>query len=152
MKFFDVESNNDQFATTWATMEPATTNLSAVARGDADNERVGKEYHIHAIFIKGYVQLDAAESAGSPPNDLIVRLCLVLDKFTNGTQLTATDVMDNSVTAQYLAFRKLEHSKRFTVLWDKTFRLPMISATNEGAINLFANGSVRVPFKVLHPP
>ena len=36
-KFFDVEANADAFATTWATMEPATTNLSAVAQGDGES-------------------------------------------------------------------------------------------------------------------
>ncbi len=148
LKFFDVEATDDAFATSWATMEPATTNLSAVAQGDGESQRDGRKYEIRGIYIKGYVQIDDQESNVAPPGDGLVRICLVLDKQTNGAQLSASDVMLTAPANDINSFRNLQHTERFSILFDKTIRLPMNSMVNEGAINLFANGNIRVPFKI----
>ncbi len=146
-KFFDTESNSDAFATTWAAMEPATTNLTAVAQGDGESNRDGRKYSIVSIHVKGYVLRPASESATTPIGDATVRLCLVLDKQTNGAQLTATNVMDGGGTDDYLAFQNLQFVQRFQIIWDKTFTLPIgRSSTNEGAVNLFAVSETRMPF------
>ncbi len=148
-KFFDVESAADAFATTWAAMEPATTNLTAVAQGDGESNREGRKFSILSIHLKGFVKRPASESTTGPFGDETVRVCLVQDKQTNGAQLTATDVMDGGQTEDYLAFRNLQFTKRFNVLWDRTFTLPVSrGAMNEGSINLFATADVRVPFTV----
>ncbi len=148
-KFFDVESNADAFAVTWAVMEPATTNLTAIAQGDGESNRDGRKYTMLSIHIKGYIQRAASEGVTNPVGDETVRLCLVWDKQTNGAQLTATDVMDGGQTDDYLAFRNLQFTKRFQVLWDKTFTVPgRQGAMNEGASNLFSIAPIVINFKV----
>lgn len=149
VKFFDTETVDDAFTATWATMEPATTNLSAVAQGDGESARDGRKYRIHGIFIKGYVEHTKEESTASPTGDQVVRICLVQDKQTNGAQMTATDCMDSGVTYPVLSFRNLQHTERFNVLFDKTIRIPT-EGMNEGAVNLFAHATKRIPFKINH--
>lgn len=147
LKFFDVENTEDAFTGSWAPMEPATTNLSCVAQGDGESNRDGRRYRIHGIFIRGYIQVDATESAATPIEDNLCRIALVLDKQTNGAQLTATDVYDAGGTHDVLAFRNLQHTERFTVLHDKLIRLSP-HQTNEGAVNVFANGKIQIPFRI----
>ncbi len=138
VKFADIESNSDAFATNWATMEDATNDsISGVAIGDTESSRDGRVYHIHSIHIKGRIQVASTEMVGTPQPDLFGRICLVLDTQTNGSQLTATDVMVGTGTDDVLAFRNLRHTKRFQVLWDKKWLLRSF-VTNEGAANLYA--------------
>ncbi len=149
-KFFDVELNADQFSTTWATEEPATTNLSAVAQGDGESNRDGRKYVIQSIHIKGVLGAAVQESQTTPPSDIFARLVLVVDTQTNGAQLTATDVMDGGQTNDVLSFRNLQFTKRFKVIWDRTFVIKRPN-TNEGAANLFASASVVTgSFKINH--
>ncbi len=146
MKFADIETNSDAFATTWATMEDATNDsVSGVAQGDGESQRDGRKYLIHSIHIRARVFKVFTESQAAPLGDIEGRICLVWDTQTNGAQLTATDVMDGGQTDDTLAFRNLQHSKRFRVLWDKSWKLSLNNQTNEGAINLFANGTVTTP-------
>ncbi len=140
MKFADIETNNDAFANTWATMEDATNaSVSGVAQGDGESNRDGRKYSIHSIHIRARVDISATESQTTPLQDAIGRICLVWDTQTNGAQLTATDVMNASLANDELSFRNLQHTKRFRVLWDRSWKINR-SNTNEGAVNLFASG------------
>ncbi len=139
VKFVDVESINDAFATTWATMEDATNDcVSGVAIGDTESSRDGRKYFIKSVHIRAVVHVVAAEANVNPRTDLRGRICLVWDTQTNGAQLTATDVMDGGQTDDTLAFRNLQHSKRFKVIWDKSWKLINFGQMAQGAINLFA--------------
>ncbi len=155
-KFFDTETVDDAFSTTWAPMEPATTNLSAIAQGDGESNRDGKQYAIKSIHLKGFVASTSQESSTTPVPDRTVRICLVLDTQTNAAQLVATSVMDGGQTEDIFSFRNLQFTKRFRVLFDRTINIPTARAsTNEGAINLFAAPEVRVLFKInktFNPP
>lgn len=149
LKFFDVESVDDAFSSAWAAMEPATTNLTAVAQGDGESNRDGRKYRIHGIYIKGFIKINGAESATTPPPDVQCRICLVWDKQTNGAQLTATDVMDAGQTVDVFSFRNLQHTERFTVLYDRIYTIKRPQQTNEGAINLFASPDTLTPIKIM---
>ncbi len=139
LKFADIETDSDAFATSWATMEDGTNqSISGVAQGDGESQRDGRTYFIHSIHIRCNVESPSQESQVTPLSNLRGRFCLVLDTQTNGAQLTATDVMDGGGTDDVLAFRNLQHSKRFRVLWDKSWILKREGQTNEGAIDLFA--------------
>jgi len=141
MKFADIEANADAFATSWATMEDATNDsVSGVAQGDGESQRDGRKYNIHSIHIRARINVLTVESGGAPLGDLHGRICLVWDTQTNGSQLTATDVMDGGLTDDTLAFRNLQHTKRFRVLWDRSWKINR-KQTNEGAVNLFASGN-----------
>ncbi len=152
-KFIDYETDNDAFATTWATMEDGTAKcLNATLVGDDESNRDGRIFHVNSLHIRGNVSYSLEESSAAPASDVICRICLVWDTQTNGAQLTASEVMDGGQTRDWLAFRNLQWSKRFRILFDKTFRIPVASAvTNEGAVNLFANGSLWTqPFSYNH--
>ncbi len=146
-KFFDVELTNTAFTAAWTPLEPATTNLTAVAQGDGESNRDGRKYTIDSIHIKGYVEVALQESNVTPRGDVLFRLALVIDQQTNGAQLTATDVMDGGQTDDINSFRNLQFTKRFRVLKDKTIRMA-ITGVNEGAANLFAEGTRQIPFKM----
>ncbi len=142
IKFADIETSNDAFATTWTTMEDATNDsVSGVAQGIGESQRIGRKYTINSIHIRAIAHVAATESVVNPQSAFRGRICLVWDTQSNGTQLTATDVMDGGLTNDFLAFRNLQFTKRFRVLWDRSFVITPTGQTNEGAINLFANGS-----------
>ncbi len=150
MKFVDTQAVSDAFTSTWATMEDATNDsVSGVAQGDGESNRDGRKYLIHSIHIKARAHVIEIESATAPLPDLFGRICLVWDTQTNGAQLTATDVMDGGQSNDELAFRNLQHSKRFRVLWDKKFIIKR-SNTNEGSINLFASNPTSTPIMVFN--
>ncbi len=139
LKFADIETDSDAFAVTWSTMEDATNDsIAGVAQGDGESQRDGRTYFIHSIHIRCNIEAASQESQVTPLSNLRGRICLVWDTQTNGTQLTATDVMDGGGTDDILAFRNLQHSKRFRILWDKSWVLKREGQTNEGAIDLFA--------------
>ncbi len=160
LKFVDTQTNADAFSVTWDTMEDATNDsVSGVALGDSESQRDGRVYYIHNINIRARVHASSSESQVTPQSNLVGRFCLVWDTQTNGTQLTATDVMDGGQTDDVLSFANLQNSQRFRILWDKSFILKR-SITNEGAINLFAtpddtsgififNRSFKRPIKVV---
>ncbi len=141
-KFVDIETDSDAFATTWSTMEDGTnSNISGVAQGIGESQRIGRKYTITSIHIRCLVHTAASEAQPNPQSAFRGRICLVLDTQTNGAQLTATDVMDGGLTNDFLAFRNLQFTKRFKVLWDKSFVLTPIGQVNDGAVDKFSNGS-----------
>ncbi len=139
LKFADIETDSDNFAVTWATMEDATNDsIAGVAQGDGESQRDGRTYFIHSIHIRCNVEVPSSEAQATPLSDQRGRFCLVWDTQTNGTQLTATDVMDGGGTDDIHSFRNLQHSKRFRVLWDKTWVIRRNGQSNEGGIDSFA--------------
>ncbi len=147
LKFFDTEVTNTVFSATWAALEPATTNLTAIAQGDGESNRDGRKYTIKSLHIKGFLETAVQESQTAPLSDILVRMVLVHDTQTNGAQLTATQVMDAGGTDDINSFRNLQFTKRFRVLHDKTHRI-MRNNTNEGAVNLFASAQTEYPFTI----
>lgn len=150
-KYVDYALSANAITTAWTTGEqdPATTLcLNAVSQGAGQSQRIGLHQDINAIHIKGFLQQAATESITTPPSDVLVRMALVLDTQTNAAQLAAEQVFDPAANNDIDSFRNLEYTKRFRVLKDKLFRIPVASAAqNEGAANLFSNGAVRIPFK-----
>lgn len=136
-KFFDTEVSADAFTTLWASMEPATTNLTAMSQGDGESQRDGRKLSIDQIHVQGFVELPGGETTTDPPDGVVVRICLVLDTQTNGTTIVGTDVMVGGKTNDCFGFQRLDNSKRFRVLWNKiiTINEPALSHI---AANLFS--------------
>lgn len=146
-KFVDYEQSTVALTTSWATKEDSTAlSISAVAQGDGESERDGRIYRITSVHVQGDIVLDVAESSTAPIQDVIARVIVVLDKQTNSAQMTGPLVMDAGGTADWHAFRNLQNTSRFQVLYDKKMIIP-VNETNEGSINLFATGSGRRFFK-----
>lgn len=146
-KFIDYTLNSGTLTSSWAGAEhnPTTIDcLSAVAQGDGESSRDGRKYAVNSVHLQGQVSHLAAESETVPAPDIIVKVALVQDTQTNGTELSAENVFsDAAATHDVYGFRNLQFVKRFKVLAHKWITLPVgQSTTNEGGINLFANNKV----------
>jgi len=147
LKFVDHELALTTVTSAWQTLNPTTINcLSAVATGNTESTRVGRIYYIHSIHLQGTVLLAAIESQAQPGNDILVRVAVVLDKQTNETEMTATDCFDAGQSTDVLAFRNLQNSKRFSVLYDKRIMMKP-HEMNEGSADLFAHGDTNAYWK-----
>ncbi len=150
-KFFDQTVAATAFTLTWTggELNPTADSLSACAQGDTESTCDGRMYNIQSIHVKGFVDLVVGESDSTPQPDVLARICMVWDTQTNAAELNAEDVMLNVASPNGVnSFRNLQNSHRFIVLKDKTIRIPVAQSTsNEGAVNLFANGLLKIPFK-----
>ncbi len=138
-KFADFETQDDAFATTWAPMEDGTIlSVAGVSQGNSESQRLGRKMSILSIHVKAVVKMAAVEANVNVRTDTRGRIALVLDTQTNAAQLTATDVFDDGQTDDVLAFRDLQFTSRYKVLWDR----PWILKTQQmaqGGIDLFAH-------------
>ncbi len=150
LKFLDSNVPTTALATTWTAKNPAaagsTGSISVPAVGTGESERNGRGYVIKSIHIQGEFTSPGEESQAAPFTGLQARIIVYWDTQTNSAQATATDIMDNGAVNQVYAFRNLQNSRRFIVLFDKTIQLRQFQM-NEGAANLFARGGQRYPFK-----
>lgn len=127
MKYFDTQRDAIAIATstdwTGTELDPATFNcLFAPIQGAAINQRIGREVKVMKIKMKGLIQSTSQmdQTAGDPP--CVIRLILVQDMQTNGSQAQGEDVMAttaNGVT-NTCSFLSLASLGRFRVLKDKT--------------------------------
>lgn len=126
-KFYDTSLTPTTISNSWTggELDPATVScISAPAMGDGPSERDGRKIVIKKVLVRGTVKFNNLQTV-SPNNNAFpvhARILVVWDKQTNGTQLSAEDVVV-SQSRQYLGFRNLEYSSRFTVLMDKTITL-----------------------------
>ncbi len=133
--------------TAWATAEDGTNDsITGVAQGDGESNRDGRRYTITSIHVNGFFQYISTEGNTNPVADSYARIIVVWDKQTNGAQLTATDVMADAAGGNFLAFRELEFTDRFQVLYDKK-AIVRPHTTNEGASNLFAHKESKLNFQ-----
>ncbi len=149
-KFVNYTNTADAFTTIWAAgeMDPTSDSISAIAVGTNESQRIGRVATLTSWFIKGYMQIAVVEGSITPLPDIIARIAVVLDTQTNGAQLEAETVFGTiGAGLDVNSVKDLQNSKRYTVLKDKTFTLRR-NQTNEGSANLFANGIIRLPFKM----
>lgn len=150
-KYIDYEYSG-AMSNTWAVHEDGTADaISATAEGNGPSNRDGRRYAIHGVNIRGSFVQASAEAETDPVGDNVVRLAVVLDRQTNGAQLSpAGQVYDTNGTApQAYALRSLEHTRRYRVLKDLKKRIPGAQALMaQGAVNTFARGEVIIPFSI----
>ncbi len=146
-KFVDSEVTPSSITTSWIVLNPTTKDcLTAVAQGTTESEHLGRTMYITSIHIKGLFIRSVLESSTIPVGAYQCRFVIVLDHDTKGAEVTPSDVMDIGQSNDILAFRNLQHTSRLMVLKDKQFVINP-TASNEGAVNLFATGEVRRVFK-----
>lgn len=145
-KFADYGFAVTTVSNVWTSDNPTTVDcISAVAQGDSENERDGRVYHINSIHLKGIVGYPHLGDESTVSDDDVMRVVVVIDSQTNGAEVTATEVMDDSGT-DFLSFRNLQFTSRFKVLYDETFRLnPLVVADGAGANNFNSQGT-KLPF------
>lgn len=115
-----------------AEADPATPGcISAIQQGDGESQRDGRKATLTSVYINGTVQLDQISDATSITNARTVRLALVLDTQTNSQQENSEDVFTDPGELPF-GFRNLAFTRRFKVLWDKTFNLQASAAGGNG--------------------
>lgn len=110
--------------------DPATLDcLNAIAQGDTEQQRDGKQVVLDSVWINGHVQSAAVEGITSPRALQSYFVALILDTQTNGAQLNSEDVFTNpgaNASTNTLPLHNLQYSKRFKLLrkWHLT-RAPL---------------------------
>lgn len=156
MKYFDSVRDNVAVgaSATWASTvyDPnvypvATMNcLFAPTQGAGIAQRIGKACKIYKIKITGCFSMPPQANQVAADAGSYLRLLLVLDKQTNATQMTGTQLMTSpGVASTILAvetFQNIDNFGRFKVLKDKTFMIQNPSVSWDGT-NVEQSGLIR---------
>lgn len=133
-----------------AECDPATAlSLNAIAQGDGEQQRDGKQVCIKSCYVTGDVDIPARTNQTAGSNVPTVFIALVLDKQTNAAQLNSEDVYTNPGASAILAanpVRDLQYSSRFQVLDSVLLQMPQPAITYDGT-NIEQAGT-RMPFKL----
>lgn len=152
-KFLDTKSTVTAFPVVWTRLNPtggSTACLSMPAIGDTEISRDGRTFLMHSIFVRMTITFAATEGATAPINSPSYRVCLVLDQQTNNTAIVGTLVMDANAGRDEDSFRNLQNSKRFRVLGDTEHQIFHVFQLNEGASDLYANGTMQQTVRFNH--
>lgn len=148
-KYYDRELNTTiatvSTAFTGAELDPATTNaLFAPTQGNDISNREGRKCLVHSVRINGMIIIPAQVNQTAGDEGCCIRLGLVMDKQTNGTQLNSEDVWTSGTAAApiLMSFQNTQFFGRFQVLKEKTFNIQPNNITYDGT-NLEQQGSIR---------
>lgn len=117
--------------------------IFAPTQGSGINQRIGKACKIYKIKIRGHVNCapEVNQTTGANPAD--IRVLLVQDLQTNGTQAAGNLVMETVAANALLnvdAFQNIDNFGRFRVLKDKSFILEDPNMTAVSATEHNTNG------------
>lgn len=120
--------------------------IGACTQGTGESNRDGRQINVKSIQIQGYALRPLASDSADPISPGYIKIALVQDTQTNGTQLNAEDVY-NSGTLDEVAFRNLEYTRRFRVLGTAEV-FPYVQATmTDGANTASCQGNL-CPFSI----
>jgi len=156
MKYFDSvrEIVAIPSTTTWANtvLDP---NVSPVAnmnclfvptQGAGINQRIGKACKLYKIKINGLITTPNQINQVAADAGALIRIMLVQDMQTNGTQMTGTQLMTSpgvaSVALAPLTHQNIDNFGRFRVLKDKKFVIADPNLAFDGA-NMEQGGQLR---------
>lgn len=142
-KFVDY-SYSSTVSNAWTADNPTTTDcISAVAQGDGESSRDGRAYSINSVHIHGTVLHPVDTDKATPIDGDAMRIVVVHDSQTNGAEVTATEVMDAGASVDWLAFRNLQFTSRFKVLFDETIVINPVGTAGQDADNFNTGINVR---------
>lgn len=107
--------------------------ITPLAAASTNQTRVGSKAYIKSLYIKGFIDIDA----GANSNAMRVRCICFIDRQSNGLVPTLAEVLDLGATDDMNAFRKLENTRRFTMLYDKIIDVSHPSGAGNTATNTF---------------
>lgn len=140
-KFFDQDFTDIALTTTWVdlTANCLANCINSPAQGNSALTRQGDQIEITSIHVRILLTHDIVPNSADPPVPTCVRLVLVCDKQVNNNVITATDVMDPNVGADFMQFRDLSDTGRYVILKDKKYILnPSVAftdGTNTGSVS-----------------
>ena len=145
-KWISREKTATNIAQVWTggELNPTDGCLTGITQGDGDSERIGKSVSFDSLYVHGILSVPALDST-AVQNPILVRLVFFMDTQTNGVAANAEDVMDNTGTNKYLAFRNPLFFPRFRVLYDRTIVVRPTAAAGNGTADDTASSIV--PFK-----
>ncbi len=112
----------------------------SIAKGSGVQERVGSKIYFKKLEVRlrvAFTPVDPALTTTMVMPDEPVRILIVQDKQANGTVAAITDVLDNTesdgsaVLGGPYARLKIENTKRFDILFDKTYNIPAVKVESD---------------------
>lgn len=101
--------------------------LNLIPQGTTDITRIGNKVTITDINIRLILNMDDTTTAGFTKG--IFRMIVFIDKQCNGATAGVADLLDGGVLgAGVYSFRELDQVDRFTILKDKVYNLPQVTA------------------------
>lgn len=145
-KFLDSAISGIEIPTTFATavLDPTANSLCAIAQGDGESNRDGRQVTLKSLHVKGNIKHLGTDGS-------TVRILIVQDTQTNGAQMNGKDlILDTTDTsARPFGFRNLEKVSRFKVLYDQTFSMnqtPLYNGTTIlGSSTRFFKTNITLP-------
>lgn len=118
--------------------------LNLIPAGTSDVTRVGHKVTLKNVNL--HFTLTRDDAGTSAPNNLMMRLILLIDKQANGALPAVTDVLK---TADINSFRNLDQAERFVILKDKLYNVA--NTSSNGAHTNDCGRTVRMS-KLLNTP
>lgn len=144
-KYFDEDVGALGIGNTWQVADPTIDTLFAPMKGTSLNQRIGNRVLVKKIRIRGRIFWDGKAGISDILSNDYVRCILVLDTQTNGTQLTAGNLMAGP-GLDINDFQNTAGFGRYIVLKDKIIRRPAVNAV--GTADDWRTDNTIVPFKM----
>lgn len=128
--------------------------LNAIAQGDGENERDGRQVVMKYVHIQGSIDVIPQSNASAYGDLGPIYLAVVLDKQTNAAQCNSEDVFIATGVAGgdiCKPFRNLQYVKRFQILKSIVIQPPFNNGSWRTDNNTLINGGMRYHFE-LHVP
>lgn len=145
-KDFEVTSTALTASVAGGEKDPTPGALNAIDQGDGESQRDGRKIKMHSLHLRGQLQLNQEANVGIPQ---VARLAIVVDKQTNAAQMNAEDAFLDTPTGSQspFAFRNLQNSQRFDVLYDKIYTFNRTSSAGNGTTDNDSSAVIKV-FKI----
>lgn len=147
-KFIDQVVADSAIANTWtgAEVDPAVANcIGACVQGTSESQRDGSRIMVKSIQIQGYVERASNQDQADCRLGNIIHVALVMDRQTNGVQLSAEEVF-GTTDPEVPGRRVVANTTRFRVLKSWVLTVHDTSAGTDGA-NTQTLGGMIVPFR-----
>lgn len=138
-------------STDWTGTEfdPTANSLFTPVEGSDLDNRIGRLVHVHKIQVRGMITCTAQANQTATDSAATIRLILVMDQQTNGSQMQGEQLMASPGAADSRlcvnTFQSPANFGRFRVLKDKTFNVQDPNIAYDGT-NMEQQGINR-PFK-----
>ncbi len=157
VKFFDtVRTPALAMGTVWSHNSPTAPGplsvcISSPIQGIGESGHSGRVYWLKNIVVRFRMKYDFEVAQTSPFPDEEYRIIVVLDKQTNSAAALGTEVMDAGGSDDLSAYRNLQNSHRFRVLYDSGIRIvPLANLTQADSAGKFAHGEVCQRLEMAH--
>lgn len=152
-KYFDtirtataIQNNQDWSNAHFPPNVGTPTTLCVPVTGSDINNRVGREIDVYKISVRGTIKVAPQANQTATDQAAVVRLLLVQDTETNGTQATGTQIMTGTTSGGPISVHShmsLASLGRFKMLKDKTFCLSNPNISWDGT-NMEQQGIAKV--------